>query len=431
MTFPILKNQSPIPKIEDKEESINPSTLISCQASSNSIKPPFDPFTNTKSSARLKEKLSDKNRNDKVSLNLLNKVSRKSGSSLKFHNFVANQDLAATNLPQTHCLREEHGTKQITVSNWRKDYPPSANNNNCGANSNDSKTFKTEIPKLTQSWPDSNICLQQEQSILESLLAKQDLNSNRNVPYSNRRKPLLVRRVLRSHESSIKCQNEPLDLSIKNKATNSEPCLVDANSAFFPSSSLDSIYLSKPILYSTSSKNANKSLPLSSSPNSVGKVIPTQSIVHSSSSSTSCSSSLSSYTCPSLVNHLPKLKTFHNEPHLVSSSTSSSSSNCPSSRCMSDVYITLTNAQQKVIKEKNAKRTVIRQKLEDAFRTNGFLVKTKQVSDGEATFCKFRQLRKYTRYYLKSWHQHLPEEVNKLWKGFLPPKTAKPSSSQQ
>ena len=98
---------------------------------------------------------------------------------------------------------------------------------------------------------------------------------------------------------------------------------------------------------------------------------------------------------------------------------------------MSDVYITLTNAQQKVIKEKNAKRTVIRQKLEDAFRTNGFLVKTKQVSDGEATFCKFRQLRKYTRYYLKSWHQHLPEEVNKLWKGFLPPKTAKPSSSQQ
>lgn len=83
------------------------------------------------------------------------------------------------------------------------------------------------------------------------------------------------------------------------------------------------------------------------------------------------------------------------------------------------------------MKEKNAKRTVIRQKLEDAFRTNGFLVKTKQVSDGDATFCKFRQLRKYTRYYLKSWHQHLPEEVNKLWKGFLPPKTAKPSSSQQ
>lgn len=73
-------------------------------------------------------------------------------------------------------------------------------------------------------------------------------------------------------------------------------------------------------------------------------------------------------------------------------------------------------------------RTAIRKKLEDTFRQNGFLVKTKQVSDGEATFCKFRQLKKYTRYYLKSWQEHLPEEVHKLWKGFLPPKTAIPSA---
>lgn len=81
-------------------------------------------------------------------------------------------------------------------------------------------------------------------------------------------------------------------------------------------------------------------------------------------------------------------------------------------------------------------RSVIKQKLEDAFRQNGFLVKTKQVSDGDATFCKFRQLRKYTRYYLKSWHKHLPDEVNKLYKGFLPPnsttaKTATASSAAQ
>jgi hypothetical protein len=75
--------------------------------------------------------------------------------------------------------------------------------------------------------------------------------------------------------------------------------------------------------------------------------------------------------------------------------------------------------------QNNNQRTAIKQKLEDAFRENGFLVKTKQVSDGDATFCKFRQLRKYTRYYLKSWHKHLPDEVNKLYKGFLPPKTPK------
>ncbi|CAN8022834.1 unnamed protein product, partial [Ixodes persulcatus] len=72
---------------------------------------------------------------------------------------------------------------------------------------------------------------------------------------------------------------------------------------------------------------------------------------------------------------------------------------------------------------KPSQRSLIKQKLEDTFKQNGFLVKTKQVSDGDATFCKFRQLRKYTRYYLKSWHHHLPAEVHKLWKGFLPPKT--------
>lgn len=85
--------------------------------------------------------------------------------------------------------------------------------------------------------------------------------------------------------------------------------------------------------------------------------------------------------------------------------------------------------ESKCIKARPNERSVIKRKLEDAFRTNGFLVKTKEVSDGEATFCKFRQLRKYTRYYLKSWHQHLPEEINKLWKGFLPPKTTPTKSA--
>ena len=73
-----------------------------------------------------------------------------------------------------------------------------------------------------------------------------------------------------------------------------------------------------------------------------------------------------------------------------------------------------------------SQRTLIKEKLEEAFRANGFLIKTKQVSDGDATFCKFRQLRKYTRYYLKSWHKHLPDEVSKLYRGFLPPAPAQP-----
>lgn len=90
------------------------------------------------------------------------------------------------------------------------------------------------------------------------------------------------------------------------------------------------------------------------------------------------------------------------------------------------------SVQKSFVKEVQAKprrrnqRSAIKQKLEDTFRQNGFLVKTKQVSDGEATFCKFRQLRKYTRYYLKSLEQHLPDEFHKMWKGFLPPKTVLP-----
>ncbi|KAH9422336.1 hypothetical protein DERP_003011 [Dermatophagoides pteronyssinus] len=76
-------------------------------------------------------------------------------------------------------------------------------------------------------------------------------------------------------------------------------------------------------------------------------------------------------------------------------------------------------------------RNQIRRHLEDAFKQNGFLVKTKQISDANnsAMFCKFRQLRKYTRYYLKSWHNHLPDEVNKICKGFLPPSSSSSSSS--
>lgn len=54
---------------------------------------------------------------------------RRAGSGLKFHNFVANcsavshtngQTSRETPNETTHCLKEEHGTKQITVSHWRK-----------------------------------------------------------------------------------------------------------------------------------------------------------------------------------------------------------------------------------------------------------------------------------------------------------------------
>lgn len=419
MTLPTFGNQSIIPRIDDNKKFLNPCALTSSH--SNQPKDSSDSFVNAKPSTLLKEKLIDKNRNDKFNVNLLAKTSKKNGNALKFHNFIANQDIFAANLPQTHCLREEHGTKQITVSNWRKEFPTSSN-----ICTKTSKANKTEIEKCLDLWSD----LKQEQSILESLLAKQNSNSNQNglhLKKMNRRKPLLVRRVLRNDKSFDECQNEPLDLSVKNKSTYSEPCIVNTNVLNFTSTSLDSIYLPNPTLSFDFSKNSSKSSFLSSTHSSIGKGNSTQ-VTISSFSPSPCSSSLPLFSCPS-SNTLSKLETFNADPFPTSLSTCSST--CSSSRYISDGFITLANTQRKMMKEKNAKRTVIRQKLEDAFRTNGFLVKTKQVSDGDATFCKFRQLRKYTRYYLKSWHQHLPEEVNKLWKGFLPPKTAKPSSSQQ
>src|SRR5437016_5487792 len=50
-----------------------------------------------------------------------NSRNRKVGQALKFHNFVANERRSVASGHEqtlTHCLREEHGTKQITVSHW-------------------------------------------------------------------------------------------------------------------------------------------------------------------------------------------------------------------------------------------------------------------------------------------------------------------------
>ncbi|GFR33573.1 uncharacterized protein TNCT_23651 [Trichonephila clavata] len=118
-----------------------------------------------------------------------------------------------------------------------------------------------------------------------------------------------------------------------------------------------------------------------------------------------------------------QIKIKNSFPQLNMNTAHTSTDNMPFS-----VHKSLIKESQSRTRRRN-QRSVIKQKLEDTFKQNGFLVKTKQVSDGEATFCKFRQLRKYTRYYLKSWQHHLPDEVNKMWKGFLPPKTVLPPAS--
>lgn len=285
---------------------------------------------------------------------------RRTGHALKFHNFyVANERLCQSSSTRrgqrtlTHCLREEHGTKQITVSHWTSSPPPHHHHSATAqqpdqSSGSDIKTGSTESEGIKIPADDGQ---QQQQSILQSLLANNllsDANQVRCPPShgsgkvnkkANKRKPLFVRRLLpylpnpESHPfsaggSSTPLQDQPLDLttrarkkSAKQEEEESEPAV--------------------------------------------------QHLIRSVEQSAAHTASLLASVLP------PPQRTAH--------------------------------------------RSAIKQKLEDAFRQNGFLVKTKQVSDGEATFCKFRQLRKYTRYYLKSWHKHLPDEVNKLYKGFLPP----------
>ena len=229
---------------------------------------------------------------------------------------------------------------------------------------------------------------------------------------------------------------QPLDLSIK-KQSNGRP-VTTVNSSESPSnihssrqgtgggmSAHDSVeYLIRSVEQSAaqaasiiarangSYANSNSSFPSSSSTSSSSS--PCLSFPPPSASSNCSSSTAHNATVTTIANWVEMNKTKDNDVvnnrHNCSLpfNTTCSSSLSPSSS--------------------SAPKSTVRQKLEDAFRQNGFLVKTKQVSDGDATFCKFRQLRKYTRYYLKSWHKHLPDEVSQLYKvsyknfkGFLPP----------
>lgn len=62
-------------------------------------------------------------------------------------------------------------------------------------------------------------------------------------------------------------------------------------------------------------------------------------------------------------------------------------------------------------KKKSSNRSIQRAKLEKTFKEKGFLIQTQQLQSAEgATYCKFRQLRKFTRYLFRSWKDYLPTE---------------------
>jgi hypothetical protein len=57
----------------------------------------------------------------------------------------------------------------------------------------------------------------------------------------------------------------------------------------------------------------------------------------------------------------------------------------------------------------------MREKLEKTFKEKGFLIQTQQLESAEgATYCKFRQLRKFTRYLFRSWKDYLPDNVKEI-----------------
>lgn len=62
-------------------------------------------------------------------------------------------------------------------------------------------------------------------------------------------------------------------------------------------------------------------------------------------------------------------------------------------------------------RKRKSKRSMQREKLEKTFKEKGFLIQTQQLEQAEGTYCKFRQLRKFTRYLFRSWKDYLPGEL--------------------
>lgn len=63
-------------------------------------------------------------------------------------------------------------------------------------------------------------------------------------------------------------------------------------------------------------------------------------------------------------------------------------------------------------RKRKSKRSMQRENLEKTFKEKGFLIQTQQLQSAEgATYCKFRQLRKFTRYLFRSWKDYLPGEL--------------------
>ncbi|XP_046809077.1 uncharacterized protein LOC111690935 isoform X1 [Lucilia cuprina] len=87
-----------------------------------------------------------------------------------------------------------------------------------------------------------------------------------------------------------------------------------------------------------------------------------------------------------------------------SSYSSSSPTTLSTSRCAEQRK---NNIQQQQFRKSSQK-----EKLERTFKEQGFLIQTQQLESAEgATYCKFRQLKKFTRYLFRNWKDYLPDRL--------------------
>nr|XP_016934623.1 AF4/FMR2 family member lilli isoform X1 [Drosophila suzukii] len=88
----------------------------------------------------------------------------------------------------------------------------------------------------------------------------------------------------------------------------------------------------------------------------------------------------------------------------------SPASQCSSSQSPMPGQTQAKSSSESDRKRRSSRRSKQREKLEKTFKEKGFLIQTQQLQSAEgATYCKFRQLKKFTRYLFRNWKDHIPE----------------------
>ncbi|XP_018006400.1 uncharacterized protein LOC108664335 [Hyalella azteca] len=97
---------------------------------------------------------------------------------------------------------------------------------------------------------------------------------------------------------------------------------------------------------------------------------------------------------------------------LVSQSSSSLAASHSSLEPAVDSRHQLNQVEDSPKRKRRSKKASVRERFEQTLRERGLLIQTQQVESAEgATYCKFRQLRKITRYLFRSWKDYLPGQL--------------------